>query len=189
MGLEQFNLSIRETMNSGDNTQQAQALSAETQKVVQAFDGLGTDAKLAWFYLIYTKMGDSVTPAAPAATDPGLAPMLLGDFYQLSHDEQLSVMRQIVNREDTDYSRAYGALKENNQLMVWYAWAQGMGDTVVGMPGDFEPTEAINNLLSQVEGMDFDGQITMFRTIASNMGYSNVKPIETQAQTGKTASL
>lgn len=189
MGLEQLNLSAKKTMNSGDNTQQAQALSDETQKLVRSFDALGTDAKLAWFYLIYTKMGDSVTPAAPAATDPSLAPMLLGDFYNLSHDKQLAIMRQIVNREDTDYSRAYGALKENNQLMVWYAWAQGMGDTVVGMPEDYQATDAINNLLSQVEGSDFDGQITMFRTIASNMGYSDVKPIETQAQTGKTASL
>ncbi|AFZ29679.1 Orange carotenoid-binding protein [Gloeocapsa sp. PCC 7428] len=176
-------------MTSSPNTNQPQALSDETQKVVQAFDGLETDAKLAWFYLVYKKMGSSITPAAPAATDPELAPMLLGDYYKLSDDEQLAIMRQIVNREDTEYSHAYGALKENNQLMVWYAWAQAMGDTVVGMPGDYQPTEAINNLLSQIEALDFDDQISIFRTIASNMGYTNIKPIETQAQTGKTSSL
>ncbi|MES1021510.1 orange carotenoid protein N-terminal domain-containing protein [Gloeocapsa sp. BRSZ] len=176
-------------MTSSPNTNQPQALSDETQKVVQAFDGLETDAKLAWFYLVYKKMGSSITPAAPAATDPELAPMLLGDYYKLSNDEQLAIMRQIVNREDTEYSHAYGALKENNQLMVWYAWAQAMGDTVVGMPGDYQPTEAINNLLSQIEALDFDDQISIFRTIASNMGYTNIKPIETQAQTGKTSSL
>ncbi|PPS45338.1 orange carotenoid protein N-terminal domain-containing protein [Chroococcidiopsis sp. TS-821] len=176
-------------MNSSPNTNQPQALSDETQKVVQAFDGLETDAKLAWFYLVYKKMGSSITPAAPAATDPELAPMLLGDYYKLSDNEQLAIMRQIVNREDTEYSRAYGALKENNQLMVWYAWAQAMGDTVVGMPSDYQPTEAVNNLLSQIEALDFDDQISIFRTIASQMGYTDVKPIETQAQTGKTSSL
>ncbi|OKH27396.1 orange carotenoid protein N-terminal domain-containing protein [Chroogloeocystis siderophila] len=176
-------------MTSSPNTNQPQALSDETQKVVQAFDGLETDAKLAWFYLVYKNMGSSITPAAPAATDPELAPMLLGDYYKLSNDEQLAIMRQIVNREDTEYSHAYGALKENNQLMVWYAWAQAMGDTVVGMPGDYQPTEAINDLLSQIEALDFDDQISIFRTIASNMGYTNIKPIETQAQTGKTSSL
>lgn len=176
-------------MTSSPNTNQPQALSDETQKIVQAFDGLETDAKLAWFYLVYKKMGSSVTPAAPAATDPELAPILLGDYYQLSDNEQLAIMRQVVNREDSEYSRAYGALKENNQLMVWYAWAQAMGDTVVGMPNDYQPTETINNLLSQIEGLDFDDQISIFRTIASNMGYTDVKPIETQAQTGKTSSF
>jgi len=166
-----------------------QALSDETQNVVQAFNALDTDAKLALFYLVYKKMGDSVTPAAPAATEPELAPRLLGDYYELSDDEQLAIMRQIVNREDTDYSRAYGALKENNQLMVWFAWAQAMGDTVVGMPQGYEASAAINDVLTQIEGLEFEEQISMLRTIASYMGYTDVKPIETQAQTGKTTSL
>lgn len=176
-------------MTSSYNPNREQALSGETQKVVQAFEGLDTDAKLALLYFVYEKMGDSITPAAPAATEPELAPILLGDYYELSDDEQLAIQRQIVNREDTDYSRAYGALKENNQLMVWYAWARGMGDTVVDMPEGYEPTQAINNVLSQIEGLEFEAQISMLRTVASNMGYSDVKPIETQAQTGKTTSL
>lgn len=176
-------------MNSSDNMKQPQALSGDTQKVVEAFNGLDTDAKLAWFYLVYKEMGDAITPAAPTATDPELAPKLMGDFYELSDDEQLAIMRQIVNRENTEYSHAYGALKENNQLMVWYAWAQAMGNSVVGMPQNYKATEAINNVLSQIENLDFEGQISMMRTIASQMGYSDVKPIETQAQTGKTSSL
>lgn len=176
-------------MTSSYGTSRDQALSNETQKVVQAFESLDTDTKLALFYFVYKKMGDSITPAAPAATEPELAPRLLGDYYELSDDQQLAIMREIVDRADTDYSRAYGALKENNQLMVWFAWAQGMGDTVVGMPEGYEATAAINNVLSQIEGLDFEAQISMLRTIASYMGYSDIKPIETQAQTGKTASL
>lgn len=167
----------------------SQALSDETQKVVQGFNALDTDAKLAWFYLVYKKMGDSITPAAPTAAEPELAPLLMGNFYELSEQEQLAIMRQIVNRENTEYSHAYGAIKENNQLMVWYAWAQGMGNSVVGMPQDYNVTEAINNLISQIEGLEFEEQMSIFRTIAGEMGYTDVKPIETQAQTGKTASL
>ena len=176
-------------MTSSYDSKPTQALSEQSQKVVQAFESLDTDAKLAWFYIVYKKMGDSITPAAPAGSDPELAPILLGDYYELSDDRQLEIMRQLVNREDSDYSRAYGALKENNQLMVWYAWAQGMGNTVVGMPEDYQATPAINDLVSQIEGLDFDEQMSMFRTIVSNMGYSDVKPIETQERTGKTASF
>ncbi|ABA21674.1 conserved hypothetical protein [Trichormus variabilis ATCC 29413] len=167
----------------------SQALSNETRSLVEAFNKLDTDAKLAWFYYVYKKMGDSITPAAPAAAEPELAPLLLGNYFQLSEEDQLNIMRQIVNREDTEYSRAYGALKENNQLLIWYVWAVAMGDTVVGMPDNYQPTEAINDLLSQVENLDFEAQMSIFRTIAGEMGHTNVKPIETQAQTGKTSSF
>ena len=176
-------------MISTPNTIKSQALQQESLKVVDAFEALGTDEKLALLYFIYEKMGKSITPAAPAATDPELAPKLLGDYYELSDDQQLAIMRQIVNREDTEYSRAYGSLKENNQLMVWFAWAQAMGDTVVGMPQDYEAAQPINDALSQIEGLDFEGQISVLRTVAANMGYTDVKPIPGQAETGKTSSL
>ncbi|ARV62083.1 orange carotenoid protein [Nostocales cyanobacterium HT-58-2] len=166
-----------------------QALSNETQKVVEAFNGLDTDAKLAWLYFAYEKMGDSITPAAPSAADLELAPVLLSDYYKLSDDEQITIMRQIVNREDSEYSRAYGAIKENNQLFVWFAWAQNMGDQVVDIPENYKATDAVNNVLSQIEELDFEGQMSVLRTIVGQMGYSDVKPIESQAETGKTPSL
>jgi len=58
----------------------SQALNNETQKAVEAFNGLDTDAKLAWLYFVYEKMGDSVTPTAPAAAEPNLMPILLEDY-------------------------------------------------------------------------------------------------------------
>lgn len=176
-------------MTASYNKTAPQALNQETQNAVEAFNALDTDAKLAWLYFVYEKLGDSITPAAPAAAEPELAPLLLGDYLELSDDQQLEIMRDIVNRKDTEYSRAYGALKENNQLLVWYAWAVAMGDTVVDIPETYKPTEAINNLLSQIEGLEFEQQISVLRAIAGELGYTDVKPIETQAQTGKTASL
>ncbi|MFB2834056.1 orange carotenoid protein N-terminal domain-containing protein [Floridanema evergladense] len=173
----------------GQNTIKSQALSEESLKVVDAFNALNTDEKLALLYYVYKKMGDSVTPAAPTATDPELAPKLLGDFYELDNDRQLAIMREIVNREDTEYSRAYGTLKQNNQLMVWFAWAQAMGDTVVDMPADYQATQAINDALGQIEKLDFEGQISVLRTVAEDMGYTDIQPIPTQAETGKTPSL
>ncbi|MBD2523143.1 MULTISPECIES: orange carotenoid protein N-terminal domain-containing protein [unclassified Nostoc] len=167
----------------------SQAQSNETQKLVDAFNALDTDAKLAWFYFVYKKMGDSITPAVPAAAEPELAPLLLGDYFELSDEQQLDIMRDIVNRKDTEYSRAYGSIKENNQLLVWYAWAVAMGNQVVGLPASYQPSKAINDLVSQIEGLDFEEQISVFRTIAGEMGYTDVKPIATQAETGKTSSL
>jgi hypothetical protein len=176
-------------MTSAQETGGSSVRSEEAKKVVQAFDALGTDEKLALLYYVYTKMGDSITPAAPTAANPEIAPRLLGEFYEISHDDQLAVMRSIVKREDTELSRVYGALTENNQLVVWYAWARGMGDTVVDMPQDYQATQSINDALSQIEGLEFERQISVLREVVGNMGYSDVKPIPTQEETGKTPSL
>lgn len=176
-------------MSSVQNNTRSSVRSENTRRVVQSFDALSTDDKLALLYYIYEKMGDSITPAAPTAANPELAPRLLGEFFDMSDEQQLGVMRAIVNREDTELSRAYGALTENNQLLVWYAWAVGMGDTVVDIPNDYQRTNAINDTLSQIEGLDFEGQISLLREIVGSMGYSEVKPIPTQAETGKTPSL
>jgi len=175
-------------MNSPAATN-SHALSNDTQKMVEKINGLGTDEKLALLYFIYEKMGESITPAAPTAAEPELAPVLLNDFYNLSDDQQLNIMRGIVNRDDTPYSRAYGALTANNQLVVWYAWAIGMGEKIVDIPEGYEATEAVNGVLGQIEGLEFEQQISVLRDVANNMGYTDVKPIETQAQVGKTSSL
>jgi hypothetical protein len=177
------------SQSASQNVNPDQYLADNTLSGLNAIRGLSADDQLALLYYIYEKMGDSVTPAAPAATEPELAPILMGDFYNLSHDQQLQVMRDIVNRVDTEYSRAYGALKENNQLMVWFAWAQAMGDRVVGMPAGYQAAEAVSSALKQIEALDFEEQISLLREVASGMGYTEVKPIPSQAETGKTASL
>jgi hypothetical protein len=166
-----------------------QYLPEQTQKVLQAFEQLGVDEKLALLYYVYEKMGDSITPAAPEATDPELAPRLLGEFFEMSDQQQLAVMREVAACQDTELSRAYGALKDNNQLMVWYAWARAMGDTVVDMPQDYNAAQPIKDVLGHLEELDFQEQISMLREVASGMGYSDVQPIPSQAETGKTPSL
>lgn len=164
-------------------------LPAKTQKAVDAFEALDTDAKLALLYYVYEKMGDSVTPAAPSAADPELVPTLIGDYLELSDDEQLQIMREIVEGKDSECSRAYGGQTENNQLLVWYAWAQEMGNNVVDMPSDYQASSAVKDALKQIENLEFQEQISMLRAIAGNMGYSEVGDIPSQQETGKTPSL
>ncbi len=167
----------------------SQVFSQSEQSASEGYSALGADEKLALLYYIYKEMGKSITPAAPSAAEPELAPMLLGDFYQLSGDDQLDVMRQIANGEDSEYSRAYGALTENNQLLVWFAWAQGMGKTVVDMPGNYKPAKSTNDALAQIKKLEFQEQISVLREIASKMGHSANQASPMQTETGKTASL
>ncbi|HTL88825.1 MAG TPA: orange carotenoid protein N-terminal domain-containing protein [Leptolyngbya sp.] len=177
------------SQSASQNVDPTEYLGDALQGAIDDFNQFQVDDKLALLYYVYEKMGSSITPAAPEAADPELAPMLLNDFYQLSHQDQLQVMRDIASRADTEYSRDYGALGENNQLLVWYAWAVGMGENVVGMPAGHSASDAIGNLLKRFEAFEFEQQISLLRELASQMGHTDVKPIPSQAETGKTASL
>ncbi|MCT7960134.1 orange carotenoid protein [Laspinema sp. D1] len=170
-------------------TGKSQIRSQGTLDIVNEFEKLSTDDKLALLYWIYEKMGDSITPAAPGAAEPNIAPMLMDDYYDLSDDEQLQIMRDIVERKDTVYSHAYGALSANNQLVVWYAWAVGMGDRIVDMPSDYQSTPETERILSHIEQASFEEQISIFREIAGGMGYTAATSVPSQAETGVTPSL
>ncbi|WP_346289124.1 orange carotenoid protein N-terminal domain-containing protein [Sphaerothrix gracilis] len=171
------------------NNAQSHVLSDEAKQVYQAYSKLGTDEKLALLYYVYEKMGDSVTPAAPNAAEPEIVDTLASGYFDLDNDAQLAIMREIVEGKDSESSRAYGGLTDNNQLLVWYIWAEAMGDRVVDMPGDYEPSNAVSQALKQVESLEFESQISVLREAASNMGYSEVKEIASQNETGKTPSL
>lgn len=164
-------------------------LSQSSRDIYKDYDKLSADDKLALLYYVYEKMGSSVTPAAPIAADPELATPVIESIYQQSPEEQLNVMRQIVNREDTPLSRAYGGLIVNAQLLIWYVWAEEMGNRVVDIPNDYTPGEGVQPLLDRIQGLEFQEQISLLREMATHMGYSEVKPAPTQAETGVTPSL
>lgn len=160
-----------------------------TEKLYQSYNALGVDEKLAFLYYVYEAMGSSITPAAPNAADIGLSETLIQELYNLSESDQLDAMRSIVKGEKTPISQSYGGLSANNQLLVWYVWAEEMGNRVVDMPQDYEASNAIQQLLNQVKSLGFEEQISLLREAATHMGYSEIGAPPSQAETGKTDSL
>lgn len=129
-----------------------------------AYQNLSTDDKLALLWYVYTKMGSSVTPAAPGAASDEIAEGLFNQVKELPFDEQLDVQRKIIEGQDTVISREYGALSENTQLYFWYRLAQGMeAGTIIPVPDNYEPAGAVTELVSQIELLEFEQQITFLR--------------------------
>ena len=140
---------------------------------LNTFSNLTVDEQLALLWYVYTKMGTSVTPAAPGAAETDIAAGLYDQVKQLSHQEQLEVQRQILKKEDTQISREYGSLSQNTKLLFWYQLAQGMEEgTIIPVPENYEPTGAVEQLLSQIELMDFEQQITFLRDSVAGAGAS-----------------
>jgi len=55
-------------------------------------------------------MGSSITPAAPGASTVGtdIAEGLFNQIKDMSHDQQLQLQRDLINKADNEYTRMYG---------------------------------------------------------------------------------
>jgi Orange carotenoid protein, N-terminal len=109
-------------------------------QLISNFETLSTDQKLALLWYIYQEIGKSITPAAPGAStaSPAVAEGIFQQVLEMSHEEQLQLQRDLVERKDSSVSREYGALSDTTKLLFWYLLAQGMDRSeVVPMPEDY----------------------------------------------------
>ncbi|MBD1907252.1 Orange carotenoid protein [Funiculus sociatus GB2-A5] len=137
----------------------------------EALKGLNVDDQLGLLWFVYTKMGKSITPAAPGASGSDIAQGLFNQVKELSHEEQLQVQRDIATNANTQISRQYGSLSPETKLAFWYFLAQGMDNgTIIPMPPNYELPQEGKDLLAQIEGMDFQQQIDFLRGAVLPMG-------------------
>lgn len=140
---------------------------------LKAFQSLETDEQLALFWFIYKEMGGAITPAAPGAStvSPEIAEALFNQVKELSHEEQLQVQRDLIDRKNTLLTREYGALSDTTKLLFWYRLAQGMDNgTIIPMPPNYELSESAKSLFEQIKQLKFNEQITLFRDFVGPMG-------------------
>ncbi|NEQ32846.1 MAG: Orange carotenoid protein [Leptolyngbya sp. SIO4C5] len=136
----------------------------QIQQALDQYKRLTPDEQLALLWYVYEEMGEAVTPAAPGAASEGIAEGLFAQVKALSFDEQLEAMRAMLNPQDTQLSREYGALSRDTKLAFWYRLAQGMSNgTIVPMPENYAKPEAANKVLLQLVTFSFEQQITFLR--------------------------
>lgn len=138
---------------------------------IAVFQSLSIDDQLAVLWYAYTEMGRSITPAATGAARLQLAAGLLNQIKQMSHVEQLNVMRDLVAKRSTPISRAYGILSNNTKLAFWYELSELMVQgLVVPMPPGYQLSRDGVQVLESIKALDFGQQITVFRKVVGVMG-------------------
>ncbi len=142
-------------------------------EVVDAFNALSTDQKLAMLWYVYKEVGKSITPAAPGATkaSPAIAEGLFQQVLAMSHEEQLQVQRDIIEGKDVLVSREYSALSDSTKLLFWYILAQGMERTeIIPMPADYKLESAAEQCMHQLQALEYAEQISVLREFVAPMG-------------------
>ncbi len=142
-------------------------------QALKAIQSLDVDEQLALFWFVYTEMGSSITPAAPGASTVGtdIAEGLFNQVKEMSHEQQLQVQRDLVNKASTEYTRMYGSMSDTTKLLFWYRLAQGMeNSTIIPMPPGYKLSSQAEELLNKIKEIGFEQQITLFRDYVAPMG-------------------
>lgn len=135
------------------------------------FQSLSVDDQLAVLWYAYTEMGRSITPAATGAARLQLAEGLLNQIKQMSHAEQLNVMRDLAAKRNTQICRSYGILSNNTKLAFWYELSELMVQGfVVPMPIGYQLSRDGAQVLEAIKELDFGQQITVLRKVVAEMG-------------------
>lgn len=146
---------------------QSDSVPAATERI----QSLTTDEQLAALWYIYTEMGKTITPAAPGAASMQFAEGLLNRVKSAAFDQQLQIMRDLVNRKNSEISRAYGVLTNNTKLAFWYQLAEWMREgTVVPMPSNYKASRVVQQAIESLRQLDMGQQLTVLRNVVSGMG-------------------
>ncbi|MBD2270407.1 MULTISPECIES: orange carotenoid protein N-terminal domain-containing protein [Nostocales] len=138
---------------------------------IAVFKSLSVDDQLAVLWYAYTEMGRSITPAATGAARLQLAEGLLNQIKQMSHPEQLEVMRDLAAQKNSSISRAYGILSVNTKLAFWYELSELMvKGFVIPVPAGYQLSRDGSRVLETLKELDFGQQITVLRKVVSDMG-------------------
>ncbi len=145
---------------------------AAVPDVVGTIQRLPIDDQLGLLWLLYRNIGDLMTPATSHTTDRiKLAGSLIYQVANLSHEEQLQFMRDLVAGTNNAMTRDYGCLTSNNKLAFWYQLAEWMcfGD-VIPMPQDYQLSAPATAALNKLMTLGFNQQIAVLCLIVGKMG-------------------
>ncbi|MGL5925138.1 orange carotenoid protein N-terminal domain-containing protein [Chroococcidiopsis sp.] len=146
------------------------ATDESTKRSLEQFSRYDADTQLGLLWFGYLDLKDKLTPANETSTQDTAA-AVFNQFVALSQEEQMQAQRDIVNRADTDLSRAYSALASSGKLDLWLRLAQGMEDgRIIGVPSDYELPPETKEFVEQIKQLEFEQRLNFMRSAVVEMG-------------------
>jgi hypothetical protein len=155
-----------------------------TSQHIQTFKRLNTDDQLAVLALIYNQLAGSI-PSGALGGASAKASRLVAQVEQLTHEEQVSALRDLIPAQKTDQNEVvldphpsqamvelakggntvnvgdYASLDAESKLAFWYQIAQKLGNSVTGIPAEYHvPTEA-TEFVNSFSGLGSEQQIAL----------------------------
>lgn len=137
------------------------------------FQRLSVDDQLGLLWGVYQNLGCSLAPTPAGAARLFLTQGLLHRIKQMSANEQLAAMQDLLKGTDTPISRQYGLFTLKTKLAFWTQLFDWMSTGEVSPMAITEPLSAsATSLLKAIALLDLNDQISLFHGILDQMGVS-----------------
>jgi hypothetical protein len=90
------------------------------EETIAIFKATDVDCQLAILWQAYDTLGQAFASVAPLALFSQGVQQLIQNLSQVSRDEQLDILRDILSGAETRFTQAYHALNINMKLAFWH---------------------------------------------------------------------
>jgi hypothetical protein len=161
----------------------------QLQNAVSAFQSLDIDDKLAVLALVYTEKANEIPSNAGDALPTQKAADLVARVQQLSPEEQLFALRDILPAERTDQNETmldphpskamvelaqggtevptgeYGSMNAEAKIAFWYLVAQRLGSNIIGIPSDYQPSQQAKQVATMLKSLNTDDLVAFLKQV------------------------
>lgn len=160
------------------------------EEPVSAFLGLDIDDRLAVLASLYSKIASAIPANAKDALPTQDAQSLVARVQQMSQEEQVSALRDLLPAERSDQdavmldpnptkalgeliggggtkipAHEYGSMKFEGKLAFWYLVAQKLGSGFVGIPSDYQLTQPASQVLNLLESLNTEDLVSFLKVV------------------------
>ena len=148
-----------------------QNIADHLDQAVQALKLLDEDSQLALLWHLFQDIKEQISLGGEEMTGDDVAADLVGQLKQMSDDEQLQALRNVVAEADTDVSETYSSFSEKGKLAFWYLLAQNTeSSSTVAVPANYTLSESATELLDQLKTLDFQKKVDFLSSTLTNLG-------------------
>lgn len=148
-----------------------QNIADHLDQAVQALKLLDEDSQLALLWHLFQDIKGQISLGGEEMTGDDVAADLVGQLKQMSDDEQLQAIRNVVAEADTDVSETYSSFSEKGKLAFWYLLAQNTeSGSTVAVPANYTLSEQAQELLDQLKTLDFQKKVDFLSSTLTNLG-------------------
>jgi hypothetical protein len=143
--------------------------------IVESFNQLSAEDRLALLWFVYTEMGVTITPAAISAVNMVFAETLLTEIKRMPARSQTQVMCDLVNHADTPICHTYSSFGINVKLGFWYQLSEWMKqDIVAPIPTGYKLSGEASDVLQSIRRQSGGEQLNILQSVVAKMGYTSI---------------
>lgn len=148
-----------------------QNIAEHLDQAVQALKVLDVDSQLALMWDLFYDIKEQLNPGGEEMTGDDVASDLVERLKQMSKDEQLQALRNLMESADTNVTQDYRSFSEKGKLFFWYLLAQSTetGSTAT-IPFNYEKSAQAKELLEQLKTLKFQKKVDFISSTVANLG-------------------